>query len=139
MDIGTFLSDYARRAALLAFGLACLGASLATAQPPPGEVEKALLRQQHYQDELQLRQRQFAEQIDPTLTHGQRRALEHRHLEQRQRQRDLHDGQARRHEALQQSLPFLPDHGQRAELVRESQQFVRERAEQAEAFRNGDP
>ncbi len=62
-----------------------------------------------------------------------------RHLDQRQRQQDLHDGQFRRHEALQQSLPFLPDHRQRAELLRESQEFARERAEQAEGFRKGDP
>lgn len=98
------------------------------AQPPPGEVEKQLLLRQQYQDELQLRQRQFAERANPSLTPGQRLEIDRRQFDERTRQRALHDDQLRRHLGLQQVLPQLPESVQQQELARERAQFERERA-----------
>lgn len=127
MRIRECIFGAARWSACSAFCLASLGAA---AQGIPGEVEKILLQRQQYQDELDLRQRQFQERLNPAATPAQRSELERRHLDQQLRQRELHGGQVRRHLQLQQTLPQLPEERQRFELQRESAEFARERAEQ---------
>ena len=110
----------------------------AFAQAPAGEVERALLQRQQYQEELAVRQRQFAERLDPALTPAQRQQLERRQLDERNRQQALHQSQVRQLGAVQQALPHLPEQQQRRELIWQSQEFLRQRTDQAiDAGRDG--
>lgn len=110
---------FAAAASMLAFG--------AAAQPAPGEVQRQLLQRQLYQDELLLRQRQFQQRLDPSLTPAQRLDLERRQFDQSQRQRQLHQSQSERHLQLEQRLPQLPEAQQQEQLLYEQQGFARER------------
>jgi hypothetical protein len=109
-------------AALCAF-LACS----ASAQLMPGEVARQRMERQQYQDELLLKQRQFEQSIDPSLTGPQRIDLERRQLEQRQRQRELHSEQQQRQIQLDATLPKLPENRQNIELMRSNGEFARQR------------
>jgi len=117
------------RACATAACLACVGLSAAFAQTPAGGVEGQLLQRQQYQDELLLRQRQFQERLDPSLTPAQRQEVDRRQFEQSQRQRQQHDEQIQRHLQLEQVLPQMPEARQQEQLQLEQQRSSREREE----------
>jgi hypothetical protein len=114
--------------------LACLSAAPVAAQPAPGAVEGQLLQRQQYQDELLLRQRQGQQLLDPVLRPGQRLELERRQFDQSQGQRQVHDSQLRRHQALQQQLPQLPPARQQEQLMYERWRFESERENERQSL-----
>jgi hypothetical protein len=98
----------------------------AVAQAMPGEVSRQQLDRQQYQDELLLRQRQFEQGLDPSLSGPRRLELERRQLEQQQRQSELHSGQQQRLIQREATLPNLPENQQSSERLRGNAEFSRE-------------
>lgn len=115
-----------RRRSAAVVALCAFLAFSASAQLMPGEVARQRLERQQYQDELLLKQRQFEQSIDPSLTGPQRIDLERRQLEQRQRQRELHSEQQQRQIQLDATLPRLPENRQNIELMRSNGEFARQ-------------
>jgi len=113
------------RCALLAASCAVLPGP-AIAQAMPGEVSRQQLDRQQYQDELLLRQRQFEQGLDPSLSGSRRLELERRNLEEQQRQRELHSEQQQRRIQREATLPNLPENQQSSERMRGNAEFGRE-------------
>lgn len=118
------------RATLLAWTLT-LAWSLAAAQTPQAEADRALLLRQQQQDEISLRQHQFSEHLRPGLTAGERLELQRRQLEEQHRQQAQHQTQARRLDKLRQTLPHQPPEQAQRELITESLDRARQRTEPA--------
>ena len=107
--------------------LAATVASAAHAQTAASAIDRALLERQQQQDEFTLKMQQSQALSNPALTPAERQALgtsqqaERRSLERR------HNEQLRRHGALEQTLPALPQAQQQLQLDIERAEFSRER------------